>query len=801
MAYDPRKSRLILSASFFVKLGAIISIPMFFLINIIRVYFRSVLLSQPLEKGELLRVNDLSTTDLLFVYSIACLIVGIFIFALYRNLGDINAGAEGSRRFATLRELKKEYKIVPDRQKMFDGVGGFPISHFYKPVFKKEFPYVTRKGFLLIETGEANNQVLAPTRGGKGENIIKQYFDVLSRARDKASLVINDMKGELALACSAIFTKRGYRVLILNFIRPELGSIQINPLDDIRDAYEDALKHRKYLEDGQWKEYADIEDEEERVRVERDIRSGMVQEEIDAGVAVDLTSALCAQLIPQRKNSSGDDFWINSPRSLMAALILYICDVNLRKAIYLDEAAAEKYRAKVTLYTTAITLNHLGGSYEEKKKKVGMGVDKFNLLDKTFTKLPEGHPAKNEYSTSKFAGEAPQTRAGIFSGCANALTLFMKPSIAKITAKSTFRMEDLGFGDEPIALFMIMPEADKTYHALSSLYTSMIYQVLTRRCLTAPGQRCTRNVKFVLDEKGQMVPIENYSAMCSMGLGKGIDFMQALQDDNQLEDLYGREKANIIRQGMSNEFFIISKDKDTTERVSKEIGHTQIYTRTRGPGGSEGHVKRRRLLEADELAELMEGEAIVLRVTKRKDRKGRKIRPRPIFNTGKTMMPYAWKELPEFTSRDRFFEELPLDQSYKSIILGDLMLDKEIGNNPPSYTPGPMLAEITDPPIEKETQPDDRVRPLFTEEGPTEEKAQGGVVQTGDYPWEDVVFRRQLKLLLPEALYDLMLKRRSEQNLRHILKKLVSDGTIQQADMEATMQLYFAPEGGRRAVT
>ncbi|EBF5115588.1 type IV secretory system conjugative DNA transfer family protein [Listeria monocytogenes] len=797
VGYNPRKSRQSLSASFYVKLGGFFLLPVLFVVNGVRYYFIQVYAHKSMEITDVFQLEHLfnSNTDWPFYGMVTIVLVMVIVFLVYRQFGDVNIGIEGVRRFAFLRELKKEYKIVPDRKKTYEGDSGFPISHFYKWEFQRRFPYIWRNGYYLIDNGESNNQVLAPTRGGKGENIIKLFLDIISRATTKPSLFLNDMKGELALSCVQPFQERGIKTLILNFIRPELGSIQINPLDDIREAYENALENRLYREGGEWKNFSEIREIKEKQRIEKEIREGAIQEEIDGGVAVDLTTSLCEQLIPLKKNATGNDFWITSPRSLLAALVLYVCDVCTRKALYASQGDAEKHRAKVTLYTVAITLNQLGSSYEEKKKKVGMGVDKFNLLDKTFAKLPEGHPAKNEYTTSKFAGEAPQTRAGIFSACANALSLFMKPSIAKITAKSTFRLEELGFGEEPIALFSVIPEADKSYHALSSLFVSMIYQVNTRRCLTAPGQRCARQIKFVLDEKGQMTPIENYNSMVSMGLGKGIDFMQALQDDNQLEDLYGREKAKIIRQGMSNEVFLISKDETTTKRVSNELGHTQVYVRNRKNESNGDAVKRRKLLMPEELAELYEGESIILRVTKRKDRKGNKIKPRPIFNTGATTMPYAWKIIPEFNSRDRLFEELPLDQTYKTTILGDLLLDNPEAKNyfQEKWEKGGLakMEIITDPEIEEET-------------GAVTEKQKEAIVsdpkwlnETSDTsysvdPWEDNTFKKVMEKTLPAPLSVLIGKRKSVRELRSILEKLVLDQQISKEEQGKI--LAFFPE-------
>src|SRR5699024_12082053 len=85
---------------------------------------------------------------------------------------------------------------------------------------------------------------------------------------------------------------------------------------------------------------------------------------------------------------------------------------------------------------------------------------------------------------------------------------------------------------------------------------------------------------------------------------------------------------------------------ETAEEVSKKIGEKTIESSSRSGSptslsksqteGTEG----RRLLTADELRRLKEGEMVVIRGIKRQDLQRGRIKPYPIYNTKKTAIKY-----------------------------------------------------------------------------------------------------------------------------------------------------------------
>ena len=151
------------------------------------------------------------------------LFIGLVVFGkVWLNFRDLRKDQKGSARFTSFDELKQQYRRVPDRKKRYDGSGGVPVGRV--------------KNELFIDDSPVNNLVIGTTRSGKGETFVFSTIDLYSRARDQASLIINDPKGELFAASKETLEQRGYQVEVLNLMNP-LQSMSYNLLQLTIDAF------------------------------------------------------------------------------------------------------------------------------------------------------------------------------------------------------------------------------------------------------------------------------------------------------------------------------------------------------------------------------------------------------------------------------------------------------------------------------------------------------------------------------------------------------------------------------------
>lgn len=529
---------------------------------------------------------------LLVVYLTVCLIIDIRqAYRMRTSFSEkgFNLGQKGVARWTSSQEIKEQYEEIPDRDLSFPGTGGTIISRIGDR--------------LYIDTSPVNNLLIGITRSGKGEMFVFPSIDVYSRAEEKTSLVICDPKLELYKSSKQTLEQRGYEVYLLNLDDP-LHSMGFNPLEQILNLY---------LE----KDYANAEL---------------------------LAQAFSYSIFNPDKPASSDTFWNDMASSLLTALIL----AHLEDCIQMDEIENEKNRKKwekdghtepfepshknvkkVTMYSILNTFTELARIKDRDDPDI-------NLLDDYFNKRPALNRAKLKYAGIEIAGY--RTKSSIFATMLSKLTVFTYENVARMTAESSIRLEDIGFGERPMAVFLGIPDYDKSTHFLASVFIRQMYFVLAKRATRIKSGKCTRKVKVIADEFGNIPAIEGMEHIITVCLGRNISFDLVIQSYSQLKKLYGENDETIIGN-CGNQIYILTDDENTAEGFSKLLGNETIIDMQRSGERISTHkhfmenTQEKPLLNPNELMELYEGECVVKRVMKRTDKKGKKIRPTPIFNS------------------------------------------------------------------------------------------------------------------------------------------------------------------------
>lgn len=545
----------------------------------------------------------------LVIYSIVFIKL---VLKMKTAFNEIEDGQKGTARFATREEIASQYKAVPIKDELYNGGGGIPVARgFYN--LDDGYGNIKKKEVMYIDDSSVNNLIIGTTRSGKGETFVVPSIDIYSRAEKKASLIVNDPKGELIAMSKETLEERGYEVLLLNLTDP-LNSMSYNPLELIIKAYE----------------------------------------EKDFGEAQLLCQTLTYSIYADP--SAKDAFWQNTAMSLTNALILALC----------EEYIPKKEKEKITLYNVAKMLSELGKTHT-------VGTKEVYYIDEYFDSLPDNCSARLQYSTAQFAKES--TKASIFVSAMNKLSMFTFDKIAKMTSKNSLNFEEIGFGNgKPKAIFMVTPDYDKSIHVLASIFVRQVYYVLAKKSTLSVSGKCDREVIFLLDEFGNMPPIEGMANIITVCLGRGIRFNLIIQAYNQLKTLYGNDSAT-IEGNCGNQIYILTNDDETAEKFSKLIGEKTIVSQSRSgemysiDKSHSENLDARRLLKSDELRKLKEGEMIVVRVIKRKDKEGDKIVPNPIFNSGEYAMKYRYQYLADTFDNSTSFMTIKVDSLHKDLNL------------------------------------------------------------------------------------------------------------------------------------
>lgn len=677
-----------------------------------------------------MRPGILILVDLL----ISWLAQGKFIWNVRTNYKDNNIGQKGTARWTTLREIQQQYKEIPEKatstQTYYKGGGGVPVCRYKDKIYIDDSP-VNNLIIGITRSGKGEMFVFP---------MIDIYSRAgADNPQKRASIIATDPKLELYANSFDTLTKRGYKVCCLNLVEP-LKSMGYNPLQMIINAYkeenyddaemlantfaysifspgsgggdnefwdtesanllvalilahiDDCLKEDQYVnvkrleefreKQKKWDALTDDEQQEirdkiksveahakkQKARWEKKIKRRKEAEQAFSDAKTDeekLAAKDALDRIP-RVNE-------NRPREAYDEIIR---DFRQEGIYELDAippdmefTPSDKYERMITMYSIVNTFTELG--------RLTNSEDGSSALDDYFAVRPVGDRGKLKYSAIEVAGD--QTKGSIFASCLAKLTIFTYNDIAKMTARTEFELADVGFGDQPIAIFLGIPDYDQSNHFIASVFIRQLYFILAKKA-TEAGGKCKREVIFLLDEFGNLPAIDSMSNIITVCLGRNIRFDLVVQSYAQVEKLYDKDAETIIGN-CGNKIYILTNDNQTAENYSQSLGNKTIMTVSRS-GGKLSQNKsfteaqeERPLLNSNELMQLQPGECVVVRTMKRQDKHYNNVPPTPIFNHGDTKFKYRFQYLADDFTDGKTVDDVAYDETVQNTRIGDITFD------------------------------------------------------------------------------------------------------------------------------
>lgn len=252
----------------------------------------------------------------------------------------------------------------------------------------------------------------------------------------------------------------------------------------------------------------------------------------------------------------------------------------------------------------------------------------------------------------------------------------------------SLKPESLSFlyDESPTALFLVTPPDKTIYNQLATFFINQTINTLSSYALrNTKNRQLQRPLQVILDELGNFPKIPDLDKKISFGLSQKIAFMLIFQDREQGVNLYGREASDTILSNCATTNYILSKSQKTAEEISKAVGKRTVETQTanqdakltnlvgfKNVNGYHNGRMAQEILPVTRLQQLKEGEMVTVRATDRKDNYGQDVAPLPIFNTGKTILPYSWKFL---NDEDMALNDIPMITPHKYLSLEDTLFD------------------------------------------------------------------------------------------------------------------------------
>ena len=487
------------------------------------------------------------------------LIFFLFIEPIFAKHKVKNDNEYGSARFSNFGEIKKHFKKeeISNIQEV-----GFPIwySKDNKYVwFDKETPHYV---------------YLGSTGSGKSVTCVIPTCSFIATAKRKRSVFITDPKGEIYHTTSSMFKNNGYEIYTIDFRNPQLSN-KINLLEPIIREYEEYIKYDdeavnnendiNYLNSciESLKEEIEIIKDEEVLKYKRDellekqnelptLESSLLNNRNNAMMHFSETNRLITSLatIIMKEKAEKDPFWNNSAKNLLEGLI----------GLFLEDYRKGKVpREKITL--TSI----------KKFQNSSMDEDNFELLKQYVDSKPYGVKSKDSL-TSIFAS-AENTYKSITATFGEKMSLFDDVNVANITSSTDFDFDILG--KKPTAIYIIVPDEDKTYYSLITIVIGLLYKELVKLANSNEEKKLPVQIDWLLDEFANCPPLDDIEAIVSVSRSRGMRFHFFIQSLSQLDNVYGKEVAQIILDNCGL-VYLKTNTQETAEAISKRLGKKTI---------------------------------------------------------------------------------------------------------------------------------------------------------------------------------------------------------------------------------
>ena len=550
-----------------------------------------------------IRFDSISYPMLLLLF----LIIGIIIFILFveprlskRKL--TNKNEHGSSKFADLKEIKKNF----DKENLhnIDKVG-FPI--WYEKINK-------RWENVYFDTKSPHYLLVGSTGSGKSATVSLNMAIHFATAKEKHSVVFTDPKAELFNATGKIFKDNGYDVITIDFRNP-MQSNKINVMQPIIDEWKEHCHYNKCM-----MLFLSHFLKVNKINVLKLFNDSKYKEQIKdkyklENYIVDIINSNSDYLSKEAKNKklydtpiingyekeSLKEFLNNKSNN---DLLFYIKDyqnnsakhqaetnrlvISLANLIFTEKNSKDPFwinsSKQLFIGITGIFLeDYKEGLIEENKINIS-SIKKFqnsslikenqNYLQRNLNERPYGSLSK-DYLTSILSA-AENTYKSVTAVFGEKMSIFDDLNVENITSVSEFKFTNIG--TKPVALYIIVPDEDRAYFQLVTIIVGMLIKDLTKFANKQENKGVLPvPVEWILDEFANCPPLDSIETIVSVARSRKMRFYFFIQSFSQLDQVYGKETANIIQDNCAL-VYLKTNTVETAEVIAKKLGKSTIET-------------------------------------------------------------------------------------------------------------------------------------------------------------------------------------------------------------------------------
>ena len=293
------------------------------------------------------------------------------------------------------------------------------------------------------------------------------------------------------------------------------------------------------------------------------------------------------------KGGGDNEFFVNAEKLLYAACIFYLID-------FCQDDTKKNFAGVINM----INASHVDENNANAKSP----------LDKLFDALPRTSLAWKYYNSFKQA--AGKTLKSIIISCVTRLQPFLTPQVVNLTKTDELELQNIG--NEKTALFIITPQADRTYSFLASmLYCQLfetLYHVAEEQLASGGSEQLHIPVRCLMDEFANIGTVPEFPSRLATMRKYNISAAVILQDTSQIEAMYKDEWKTIVGN-CSTIIFLGSQEPNTLKYFSDMLGKQTIRVQSESQqtkGNSRSYQRTgREVMTPDELGRMDPKKCIV----------------------------------------------------------------------------------------------------------------------------------------------------------------------------------------------
>ena len=474
-----------------------------------------------------------------------------------RTVGD---GQHGTARWATEQEIRSSYALVPFR--VADWRAGRNLPEAQGLVLGSRDG---RKGGITALVDSDDIHCLMIGASGVGKTAYFLYPNLEYACACGMSFFASDTKGDLARNYGAVAEKYyGYHVSVVDLRNPTRS-----------DGYNLMTLINRYMD------------------------KALREHSIEAyGKAENLINILAHSIIsPKGEESRGqNDYFYKAAEGVVASVLLLLAGF-----LPPDKDHPTERRHLVSVF---ILIQQL---------LAPSGVRGQSYFKQLMDMLPAHHRARNLASSALESSD--QATASAMSTALAQMNTFMDIALEQVICFDN-HIDAEKFAKEKAALFLILPEEDRTKNFMAGLMIQNLSKELFELAEKGSG-RLPNRVVFFCDEFGTM-PAFDVEALFSAGRSRGIMLVPIIQSLAQLNKNYGDKGAEILADNCQDTIFGgFAPNSQTAEKLSKALGSRTVLSGSISKGKNDPsqslQMIERPLMTPDELKSLPKGTFVVMK--------------------------------------------------------------------------------------------------------------------------------------------------------------------------------------------